>query len=383
MTAGANTGSDQRSTPRPCTSTGSAPIISTPSYGTNITHGPERRDEMELPGGLARSLLYGFPLDVAVLDATGAVVWANRSWREYSHRHGEGRNVVGRDYADLTAAIVDEPYAGRIHEGVGDILGTEREGFSIEYPRHDEAELRWYSLYATTLAHDGRSYCLVVQEDVTEQRVTDLLTEARRDEAATLNRMLTHEVRNAVGSAVGWLGLIDVEPQQADRVERIETSLERIERAVDDSARVLDLAHGRPSFERVGVESLAETAWARRNREGLSLEVDEPFHLLCYPRQTETLLESLFDSATGGSGTSVVRVRPGDGEFYVEDDRSEPVPPAPERAFGEAPLRRDGRFSFGLSLVRPLAAMNGWRVSLGPAPLGGWRFTVRTDQRHV
>jgi hypothetical protein len=344
---------------------------------------------MELPEGLATSLLGGFPLDVAVLDGTGRIVWVNRAWRGYSHRHGQGRDAVGRDYADLVAAMVDEPYVRRIREGLERILGTGREGFSIEYPRHDEAELRWYSMYATALEHDGQDYCLVVQEDVTEQRIADLLTEARREEAATLNRMLTHEVRNAVGSAVGWLGLLDADPdraeraERADRIERISTSLGRIERAVDDSARVLDLAHGHPSFERVGIGSLAEAAWTRGNRGDTSLVIGDPFPVICYPKQTVTLLESLFDSATGGSGVTTVRLRLGDGAFYVEDDRSEPVPASPERAFGEAPLRRDGRFTFGLSLARPLARMNGWRLSLDTSPLGGWRFTVRTDQVHV
>jgi signal transduction histidine kinase len=341
---------------------------------------------MELPGGLATSILGGFPLDVAVLDESGEIVWANRAWREYSHRHGQGRDVVGRDYTDLTAAMVDEPYARHIRGGLERILGTGREGFSVEYPRHDETELRWYSLYATALDHDGQGYCLVVQEDVTEQWISDLLTEARREEAATLNRMLTHEVRNAVGSAVGWLGLLDVDTDRADRadrVERISTSLGRIERAVDDSARVLDLAHGHPSFERVDIESVAESAWNRGDRGEVSLAVRDRFPVICYPKQTVTLLESLFDSATGGSGVTTVRIRLGDGAFYVEDDRSEPVPASPERAFGEAPLRRDGGFAFGLSLARPLARMNGWRLSLDTSPLGGWQFTVRTDQIHV
>jgi len=348
-----------------------------------MSRGGEPRDRMELPGSLATALLDGFPLDVAVLDESGAVVWINRAWREYGRRHGQERDVVGRDYADLVAGMVDEPYAGRIREGLERILGTGREGFSVEYPRHDEAELRWYSMYATALEHDGRGYCLVVQEDVTEQRVSDLLTEARREEAATLNRMLTHEVRNAVGSAVGWLGLLETPPDQADRIERIEASLDRIEHVVGDSNRVLELAHGQPTFDRVDVEDLATAAWNRVEHGGATLEFVDRFPLVCYPLQTEVLFESLFESVARGSGVTTVRIRLCDRGFHVEDDRSEPVPAAPERAFAETPLHRDGRLSFGLSLARPLARMNGWRLSLGTSPLGGWQFAVRTDQVHA
>ena len=78
-----------------------------------------------------------------------------------------------------------------------------------------------------------------------------------------------------------------------------------------------------------------------------------------------------------------MRLRLGTREFYAEDDRSEPVPPNPERALAETPIDRGGRLSLGLSLARPLALMNGWTVSLDPSPLGGWQFTVRTEQRHV
>ncbi|PSQ08610.1 hypothetical protein BRC93_14985 [Halobacteriales archaeon QS_5_70_15] len=338
---------------------------------------------MELPTGLATSLLDGFPLEVAVLDGTGEVVWVNRACREYGRRHGRGTAVVGRDFLDVTASLVDEPHAGRIREGIDRILASERGGCSVEYPCHDDRELRWYSMYATALEHEGRDYCLVAQEDVTDRRISDMLTEARREEAATLNRMLTHEVRNAVGSAAGWLGLLETDPGQADRVERIAAALDRIERVVDDSAEVLDMAYDRSSLERVPIGDLTEAAWSRADRGDVSLEVAESFPVICYPRQTETLLESLFDSASGGSSATTVRIRLGDREFHVEDDRSEPVPADPERAFAETPIHRDGRLSFGLSLARPLALLNGWQLSLGPSPLDGWGFTVRTEQAHA
>lgn len=334
---------------------------------------------MELPGSLARSLLDGLPLGVVLLDGSGEVVWVNRAWRGY----GREPDAVGEDYAGLTTGRVEEPYAGRIRAGIEGVLGAGPDGFSLEYPRHGEAELRWYSMYATALEHEGRDYCLIVREDVTEQRVSELLTEARREEAATLNRILTHEVRNAVGSAIGWLRLLETAPDQADRVDRIAAALERIEEVVADSNRVLELVRGRPSFERVGIAELARAAWGRDDRGDITLEFADRFPVICYPRRTETLLESLFDSAARGSAVTRVRIRLGTREFHVEDDRSEPVPANPDRAFAETPLHRDGRLSFGLALARPLALLNGWRLSLGPSPLGGWAFTVHTDQPHV
>ena len=338
---------------------------------------------MGLPGGFARRLLDEFSLSVAVLDGDGRIVWVNRAWRESEEERRPGTGGVGTNYLDATASATDDPYGRRAEAGLAGVLGGDRSGFTFEYPCHGERELRWYSMRATTVEFDDRRYCLVAHEDVTDRKVSELVTRARRDEAATLNRMFTHELRNAVGSAAGWLDMLDTEADQTGGIERIAAALDRIERAVGDSSRLLDLTHESRTFERVDVVGLAEAAWKRRDRGDVSLEFADRFPLVCYPWRTQRLLESLFDSAAAGSSVTVVRIRLGTREFYVEDDRSEPVPPNPELAFAETPVGRDGRLSTGLSLSRPLALMNGWELSLEPSPLGGWQFTVRTEQLHV
>lgn len=337
---------------------------------------------MEFHEGLARVLLDEFPMNVALLDHTGEIIWVNRAWREYGRERGLESDTVGSSYLEVTAAATGDPYADRVEVGLRELLDAGEGRLSIEYPCHGPDELRWFVMQATVIELDGRTYCLTAHEDITGRKKVDLLTEARRAEAAALNRMLTHEVRNAVGSAVGWLELLRTEPDQADRIGRIATALDRVERAVEDSTRVLELARVYPTFERSDIEDLATTAWERSDRDGIDLEIADRFPVICYPEQTVTLLETLFDDAST-SAADHVRIRLGRREFYVEDDRPVPVPATPERAFGESTVRHDGRLSFGLSLAHPLALMNGWQLSLQSSPLGGWQFTIRTDQYHA
>ena len=337
---------------------------------------------MEFHEGLGRVLLDEFPMNVALLDGAGEVIWVNRAWREYGRERGLESDAVGTSYLDVAAEAAGDRHADRVEVGLREVLDAGEGTLSIEYPCHGPEELRWFVMRATALELDGRIYCLVVHEDITQRKKVDLLTEGRRAEVAALNRMLTHEVRNAVGSAVGWLDLLQTDADQADRVERIATSLGRIERAVEDCSRVLELARVYPTFERIDIVDLATTAWERSDRDGVDLEFADRFPVICYPQQTVTLLETLFDDASA-SATDRVRIRLGRRAFYVEDDRPGPVPATPERAFAESTVRHDGRLSFGLSLAHPLALMNGWRLSLESSPLGGWQFTLRTDQYHA
>lgn len=241
---------------------------------------------MEFHEGLARRLLDEFPLNVVVLDDDGEIVRVDRAWRDGRER-GLGSDSVGVNYLDVAAA------------GLSEVLGG-------SHGVHARVSVSRYAGPRVVLdAGDGRRVrrpALLPGHPRGHHRPDGLGASdpPRREEAATTNRMFTHELRNAVVSTVGWLDLLDVDPDQAARVERIASALERIERTVSDSSRLLALAHERQPFERLHVEDPAGTAWDRSDRGGVSLEFADRFPVICYLRQTEALFESLFDNATAG-----------------------------------------------------------------------------------
>jgi PAS domain S-box-containing protein len=126
--------------------------------------------EESMPGAAATLDALGSP--IAILDAGGIILWANRAWREaIGARHIA---PVGSDYPAHCDALADDDIAeaGRLADGIRKMM-KEDEGdselFSTELPLHSADAERWYRSRVTRLRGEG-SGCLVV----THEEITDL-----------------------------------------------------------------------------------------------------------------------------------------------------------------------------------------------------------------
>ncbi|MBC7781687.1 MAG: PAS domain-containing protein, partial [Proteobacteria bacterium] len=103
---------------------------------------------------------------VALLDARGAIVSVNASWRRFALSNGlqSPEFGIGQRYPELCEAVTgaDVDDARRVAAGVRGVLQGDLEEFSFEYPCHAPSVQRWYRMIVTPLRPDDAPNGLTV-----------------------------------------------------------------------------------------------------------------------------------------------------------------------------------------------------------------------------
>jgi PAS domain S-box-containing protein len=124
--------------------------------------------------GFLQASLDGLAEHVAVLDRQGRILLVNRGWRVFGRANGLvlPDHGLGADYlAVAEAAAGEDGPAGRVLEGLRQILAGRRERVEVEYPCHSPAERRWFLLTARALVQEGSVRGAVVShENITPRR---------------------------------------------------------------------------------------------------------------------------------------------------------------------------------------------------------------------
>lgn len=140
----------------------------------------EHRDETGRPGDrerFAAATLDALSEHVAVLDARGTVVAANRAWREFAVANspspqglGEGANYFAA-CARATGAGAED--AARFAAGLRAVIGGEQVEFSLEYPCHSPVEQRWFIARATRFEFGGEVCAVVTHANITSRKLAE------------------------------------------------------------------------------------------------------------------------------------------------------------------------------------------------------------------
>ncbi|WP_129112610.1 histidine kinase N-terminal 7TM domain-containing protein [Halegenticoccus tardaugens] len=274
-----------------------------------------------------------------------------------------------RVYADVraSAALRDEwtPLCGAIMAPLGDrgvlAVGT------TESTEFDDTLVNFVELLAATT---GAALSRAERECELAER------NERLDEFAGL---VSHDLRNPLAIATGYLDLLREECGDSENLDRVEDALSRID---DITADMLALArNGEREFghESVRLLTVVEQAWntVATGDARLSCALDD-FTVDGDPGLLQQSFENLFRNAVEHAGPAVsVTVGPlADGTgFFVEDDG--PGVPADERAavFERGYSTGDGT-GLGLGIVRDVVDAHGWRIHLAAGDRGGARFEV-------
>jgi PAS domain S-box-containing protein len=124
--------------------------------------------------GFLQASLDGLAEHVAVLDRQGRILLVNHGWRAFGRANGLGLpdHGLGADYLAVAGAAAGEDGpAGRVLEGLRQILAGRRERVEVEYPCHSPAERRWFLLTARALVLEGSVRGAVVShENITPRR---------------------------------------------------------------------------------------------------------------------------------------------------------------------------------------------------------------------
>jgi PAS domain S-box-containing protein len=163
---------------------------------------------------LARLTLDTLPLNIAVLDEEGAILFTNRAWNEFAGVGPKERDeLVGVNYFEQTDTDADE-YAAQAIEGLKSVVEGERDIFTLEYPCHSPEAKRWFLMRAAPLPEHDEGSVVVAHIDITQRKLAELRARRQRRELEHLMSRIDGLVQEVMESVL-----------QADTREEVERTV--------------------------------------------------------------------------------------------------------------------------------------------------------------
>jgi PAS domain S-box-containing protein len=171
---------------------------------------------------LARLTLDTLPINVAVLDAEGTILFTNRAWREFGGAGPtEADDMVGVNYFEATDTEADA-HASEALAGLRAVVDGDRDRFTLEYPCHTEGERRWFLLRATALPDDDVGRVVVAHIDITERKLAELRAERQREELERLTGRLHGLVGDVLEAVLRARTREEIEATVCERLAAVE-----------------------------------------------------------------------------------------------------------------------------------------------------------------
>ncbi|WP_192498276.1 PAS domain-containing sensor histidine kinase [Halorussus halophilus] len=314
-----------------------------------------------------------FPSQVAILDATGRIVYTNRSWREFGANNGGSGESVGENYLSVCEATEDDN-ATVVADRIRSLLDDDEQVVAVEYPCHAPDRERWFTMRATKFDHANETYLLVTHVDITERKLSEQAVREQNDRLETVASVLSHDLRNPLNVALGRARMMESEHGEA-----VVRSLERMEDIVAD-ALVLARDEDATNCGPVELRDQAERAWEHVETDDASLVVADSFTFEADSDLLGHVFENLFRNAIdhAGSGVTVtVGLLDNESGFFVADDG--PGIPEDERetVFDHGYTTSSEGTGLGLAIVQQVVEAHDWTVSVDSGAEGA-KFDVRT-----
>ncbi|MFB6184492.1 MAG: bacterio-opsin activator domain-containing protein [Haloarculaceae archaeon] len=136
---------------------------------------------------LARSTLDTLPINVAVLDADGTILFTNRAWNEFA----DAPDVVGENYFDNVDPTADA-YAREAVDGIERVMHGEQSLFTQEYPCHAPTRKQWFLMRVAPLPDEDDGSVVVAHVDITQRKRAEMAAERRAEQLDAERRSLEH-----------------------------------------------------------------------------------------------------------------------------------------------------------------------------------------------
>jgi PAS domain S-box-containing protein len=182
---------------------------------------------MHTPQTLARSTLDTLPINIAVLDADGTILFTNRAWQEFASAD-EGE-LQGVNYFGTTDVDADE-YAGEAVEGIEAVISGEQELFTLEYPCHSPDEKQWFLMRVAPLPPEEDGSAVVAHIDITQRKLAELAAERRSEQLKAERSNLQHLVDRVEGLITAVMDDVmsadsrsDIEQVVVDRLSTVDS----------------------------------------------------------------------------------------------------------------------------------------------------------------
>lgn len=224
---------------------------------------------------------------------------------------------------------------------------------------------------------EGQRLFTGIFTDISERKRREARLREQRRDIEEFAHVLSHDLRNPLSVARGFLELIE-EDHDIEEVDRIAEALDRIEEIVDDTAEAALHGEVDGAPEVRTLRDVVQSAWNAVPTGDADLVLPDPaWKIRAHEGRLRQLLENLVRNAVehGGSAVTVeVGILDDCAGFYVEDDG--PGLPESVKTRLETPsgLSRERGKGYGLQIVKSVADEHGWAVELAESPSGGARF---------
>lgn len=149
---------------------------------------------MEQHEPLARLTLDTLPMNIAVLDGDGTILFTNQSWNEFG---GESVDTTGTNYFAGIDMAGDET-ASKAVEGIRSVMDGEQPLFTLEYPCDTPDGSKWFLMRVVPLSEDGDEV-VVAHTDITERKLAELRAQERARELQAERQRLEHLISRVNG----------------------------------------------------------------------------------------------------------------------------------------------------------------------------------------
>ena len=126
---------------------------------------------------LGRTVLNSLSAHIAILDQDGVILETNTAWRQFATNNGmpEDYDERGVNYLDICDASKgsDEEDAGKVAQGIREVIQGSIEEFLYDYPCHSKDEQHWYYMRAIRMAGEGPIRVVASHEEITALKLTE------------------------------------------------------------------------------------------------------------------------------------------------------------------------------------------------------------------
>lgn len=236
--------------------------------------------------------------------------------------------------------------------------------YSDERDAFDETDVKLFRLLASTVES---AFARTLRERQLAQR-----NERLNDFAS----VVSHDLRNPLNIATGHIELAREMAEPDDHLDKIETSLERMEDLIED---LLARARGDQDLDREPL-SLAEVvheAWNGVDTVDATLKIERDANLDADADRLQQLFENLFRNSVEHGGEEVqIRVGAQENGFFVADDGPGIPEDKRDEIFDQGVSHSEEGTGYGLAIVTDIVDGHGWSIAVDESGSGGALFTI-------
>lgn len=295
---------------------------------------------------------------------------------------------------DQAGAVRD--YNTAAHDAFPKLHNMIGEGVESEYPElastltnvaspiemSVEGEVRYYVVERRTLDIEGAVFGqVVILSDVTAPERQRRELQRQNEQFDEFSNAITHELRNTIAIANGYLGLVGDELERdgsstgRENYEKVGQSLDRMESVVTDLSKLARFGQTLDTTATHDIATAVDKGWKDADTEEMSLTLESGGTI----RADEVRLVDLFCSGfefARATGADNVSVDFRDGVLEIRSDGRQLTAEEVERAFDYGESIPSAEAGMLLPNIQTIAAVHGWAVNSDPTYQDGVRIRI-------